>query len=237
MILPALDDIRRGLIAGLSLCLAVAVAPTMAAAEQRDQLVIGISQFPDNFNPNINDMAAKAYILFMGRRPITVYGPDWKLGCMLCTELPSLEKGTARYEKTADGKDGIAVTYTLRPGLRWGDGTPLSTKDVVFTWQVGRHPKSGVSDSELYRRIVKIDVRDDRTFTLHLDKRTCDFADISDFGLLPAHIERANFANPLEYRNRSAYETDTTNAGLWFGPYRVTRVEPGALVVLEPNPT
>lgn len=237
MIRPPLCNPRCGYLAALILCVALVFLPQTAKAAQRDQLVIGISQFPDNFNPNINDMAAKAYILFMGRRPITVFGPDWKLDCMLCTELPSLDKGTARYEKTADGKDGIAVTYTLRPGLRWGDGTPLTTKDVVFTWEVGRHPKSGVSNAELYRRIERITVRDDRTFTLHLDKRTCDFADISDFGLLPAHIEKANFADPFEYRNRSAYETDTTNPGLWFGPYRVTRVEPGAFVVLEPNPT
>src|SRR3546814_2013273 len=34
---------------------------------------------------------------------------------MLWTERPSIGKGTAVPEKTADGKDGIAVTFTLRP--------------------------------------------------------------------------------------------------------------------------
>ena len=28
-------------------------------------------------------------------RPFTVYDPDWKLVCLLCTELPSIENGRA----------------------------------------------------------------------------------------------------------------------------------------------
>ena len=79
----------------------------------KDELVIGISQFPGNFNPNIDSMLAKSYILAMARRPFTVYDKDWQLICMLCTELPDLERGTARIERTADGKKGIALTYTI----------------------------------------------------------------------------------------------------------------------------
>src|SRR3546814_6399750 len=88
-------------------------------------------------------------LLGMARRPITVYDANWKLVCMLCTELPSIEKGTAVPEKTADGKDGIAVTFTLRPDAEWGDGVPVTTKDVVFTWEVGRNPKTGVGNLEM----------------------------------------------------------------------------------------
>ena len=35
---------------------------------------------------------------------------------------------------------------------------------MVFTWQVGRHPKSGVAVGEGYRRIQAIDVVDDHYF-------------------------------------------------------------------------
>jgi len=218
----------------LALLLAMAAAPAMAA---KDQLVIGISQFPGNFNPNIDTMMAKSYVLAMARRPFTVYDPDWNLICMLCTELPDIARGTAVPEKTADRKDGIALTYTIRPDAVWGDGVPVTTKDVVFTWEVGRHPKTGVAGAELYERITSIDVKDDKTFTMHVNKRTCDYQGINDFAVLPAHIDRANFSDPAEYKTRSAYETDTTNPGLWFGPYRVTEVSSGAYIVLEPNPT
>jgi len=218
-----------------AVALALAALPS-AAARAKDTLTIGQSQFPNNFNPLIGSMMARTYILGMTRRPITAYDPEWKLVCFLCTELPSLEKGTAKYETTKDGKPGIAVTYTLKPGMKWGDGTPITTKDVMFTWEVGRNKDSGISNQELFQRIAGIDVKDDRTFTMHMTKRSCDYEGINDFDLLPEHIERKNFeANPAEYINRTAYDTDTTNPGLWFGPYKITQVVSGSHVVLERN--
>lgn len=218
----------------LALVCGLAIAPPAFAA--KDTLVIGISQFPRNFNPNIESMLAKSYVLAMARRQITIYDPNWKLICLLCTELPTYKNGWAKNEKTADGKDGIAVTYSLLPQAVWGDGTPITVKDVLFTWQAGRHKQSGFGNSELFERITSIDVIDDKTFTLHVNKRTCDFAGISGLELLPAHIEEANFAEPVEYRKRSAYETDTTNPGLWYGPYRIAEVVSGSHIVLERNP-
>ncbi|PPR58609.1 MAG: Oligopeptide-binding protein AppA [Alphaproteobacteria bacterium MarineAlpha4_Bin2] len=208
--------------------------PWPLSAGQRE-LVIGVSQFPANFNPLINSMLAKSYMLALARRPITVYGSDWQLMCMLCTELPDIAKGTAVFETTEDGKPGIAVTYRLDPNAVWGDGTPITTKDVIFTWEVGRHALSGVGDADTFRRITKIDAHDEKSFTLHINKRTCDYAGINGLDLLPAHLERANFAQPREYRNRSAYERQTTNPGLWFGPYRVAEVVAGAYAVFERN--
>ena len=211
------------------------VLPITARA-MPNELVIGISQFPSNFNPLINSMLAKSYLLGIARRPITAFDQDWNLICLLCKSLPDLANGTAVFETTADGKPGIAITYELLAEAKWGDGMPITTKDVLFTWEVGRHKLSGVGDTETFRRITKIDVHDDKKFTLHLNKRTCDFAGINSFELLPAHIDRENFKNPRQYRNRSAYERDTTNPGLWFGPYRIAEVVSGAHVVFERNP-
>jgi peptide/nickel transport system substrate-binding protein len=243
----------RAVLAVLAALAAVAWSP---AAPARDRLVIGVTQFPATLHPNIESMLAKSYVLGFVTRPVTTYDHDWQAICMLCTELPTLENGRARIEdvpadvaaqiadrpmcKTMDpalrGK-GVAVTYTIRPDAAWGDGTPITTDDVLFTYEVGRHEQSGVGNSELYRRILKIEVADKKTFTMHFDRVESNFAAINDFEILPAHLERAAFAEPTEYRNRTTYVTDPTNPGLWFGPYRVTRVEPGAEILLEANPT
>ncbi|HEX9808046.1 MAG TPA: peptide ABC transporter substrate-binding protein, partial [Alphaproteobacteria bacterium] len=204
---------------------------------RRDTLVIGMTQYPATLNPNIESMLAKTYVLAMAQRPFTHNDPDWKRVCALCETLPTLENGLAVPETLPDGRTGIAVTYTIRAGARWGDGTPVTTEDVLFTHEVGRHPASGVADGELYRRILSIDVKDARTFTLHLDRMTYDYNAIDSLNLLPAHIERANFADPKQYRLRTAYDTDSTNPGLYFGPYRITEKRTGARIVLEPNPT
>ncbi len=234
-----MDGWRRrflGLVGTLAAAL-VGVATGGTAWAAHETLTIGVSQFPPNFNPLINATAAKAYVHGMVLRPFTEYDKEWKLICMLCTELPTMDNGKAVEEKTADGKRGVALTYTIRPDAKWGDGTPVTTADVTFTWEVGKNAQSGVSDAELFRRITAIDVKDDQTFTLHVNKLTFDYNQINDFQVLPAHLEKAAFANPAEYKNRSLYETEPTNPGLYYGPYRVTQVQRGQFIVLEPNPT
>ena len=204
----------------------------------KDSLVIGMSQFPATFHPNIDSMLAKSYVLGMARRPFTAHDQNWKLICLLCTELPSLENGKAVLEPTPDGGQGIAVTYTIQPDATWGDGTPVSTADVLFTWQVGLEPSSQVANQEMYRRILSIDAIDEKTFTLHMDRVTFDYAAINDFQLLPAHLEQSIFEqDPAQYRNRSLFETAPTNPGLYFGPYRISEVQRGAYIVLEINPS
>ena len=131
-----------------------------AARAAKDELVIGITQFPSTLHPNIDSMAAKSYILGMAQRPFTAYDADWQLICMLCTELPTIENGLAVIEKQDDGSDGIALTYTIRPDATWGDGTPVTTADVQFTYEVGSHPESGISNAELYRRVTALDAVD-----------------------------------------------------------------------------
>jgi peptide/nickel transport system substrate-binding protein len=224
--------------AGLALA-GWALAGSAMAATQRppDELAIGVTQFPATLNPNIDAMVAKNYVLAMTRRPLTAHDANWQLVCMLCVELPSLENGLAEPLDLPDGKRGVRLTYRLRDDARWGDGVPVSTEDVLFTYEVGRQPQSGVGSAELYRRIRKIEAKDDKTFTLEIDKLTFDYAALNDFEILPAHLERAAFGDPAQYRIRTRYDTDPTNPGLYFGPYRITELAAGSHIVLQPNPT
>ena len=209
-------------------------SPTQAA---KGDLVIGIAQFPSSFHPNIDSMLAKTYILAMTARPFTAYDKDWKLICMLCTDLPTMENGLAKPERAPNGKQGVAVTYTIHPKAAWGDGRPVTTEDVVFTWRVGRHKKSGVSNIEFYRSLYKVEAHDAKTFTLHFDKRTFDYNAINGFNLLSVHADKANFDDPVAYKNRTAYDRDTLNEALYFGPYIIVEVVKGSHVVLQPNAT
>jgi len=239
-------------LAGL-LLVAALIGPSPVPA--RDQLIIGSTQFPGTLHPNIDPMLAKSYVLGLTQRPFTTYDANWQLVCLLCTELPTFENGKAKIEdlppgfkreagttfcKKADpalATKGIAATYTIQPNATWGDGTPVTTDDVMFTYELGRNEKSGISNSELYRRILRIDVIDKKTFTMHFDRVEFGYNGINDFELVPAHLERAAFSDPAQYRNRTLFNTDPTNPGLWFGPYKVTSIEPGAQMVLDVNPT
>ena len=223
----------------LALCLlaALMLAASGGARAARDELVIGMTQFPATFSPVINAMLAKSYVLAMTRRPFVVYDQDWELVCMLCVTLPTIENGLARIEALPGGGQGMALDYEIQPGAAWGDGTPLTTADVVFGWEVGKHPLTGVADRDAYERIVAIDVHDERRFTVHLDKLFYDYPARGTFPVLPVHLEREAFADPAEYRHRTLYDADATNPGLYFGPYRITDMVSGSHVVLEANPT
>ena len=101
-------------------------------AAAKDELAIGTTQAPGTMNPLISSMLAKSLILNMTQRPVTAYDANWNLVCLLCTELPTIENGKARLVDLPDGKKGIETDYELKPFV-WGDGTPLTTKDIAFT--------------------------------------------------------------------------------------------------------
>ncbi len=212
----------------------ISLTPSHAA---KDELIIGTTQFPSSFHPNIDSMMAKSYVNSMTARPFTVFDKNWQLICFLCTKLPTIENGLAIPEAAPNGAKGIAVTYSIHPRATWGDGVPVTTKDVMFTWQVGRHPKTGIGNIEFYRSLHKIDVIDNKTFTMHFDKLSFDYSGINDFRLIPKHIDEKNFADPVIYKNRTAFNTDTTNKALYFGPYVISKVVSGSHIVLETNPT
>ena len=217
-------------------CLLLTVSALAAPARAKDELVLAMTQSPGTMNPLISSMLAKSLIHNMTARPITAYDANSRLICLVCTELASLNNGRARIVDLPDGKKGMEMDVELRP-MVWGDGVPVTAKDVAFTLEVGRHPLSGVASSEGYKRILKLDIKDDRHFTVTVDRVTFDY-DSFDFQIVPAHIEKPIFdANPAEYRNKTAYDTNPTNPGLAFGPYRIVEQVPGSRIVLEHNPT
>ena len=82
---------------------------------------------------------ARSYVLAMVRRPLMTFDAKWQLICMLCKEVPTFENGLAKRVELGDGNMGVAVTFTLHEKATWGDGTPLTSKDIAFTVDVGKH--------------------------------------------------------------------------------------------------
>ena len=219
-----------------ALALVAAVVFQAQPAQAKDDLVIGTTQYPSTLHPMFDSMLAKSIILGAARRPFVAFDAEWTEICMLCTEVPSLENGKVRIVDLPEGKKGMEVDVALREGVKWADGKPVTSADVVFAWEVGKHPESGVTAAETYRRITAIDVRDANNFTLNIDRVVFNYTGyIPD--PMPAHIERAIFeAGPAQYRTRTKYDTEVGNPGLYYGPYRVVAASAGSSVTLETNP-
>ena len=215
---------------------AVAAGASSLATAAEKRLRIGISQFPANFHPYIQSMLAKSYLTMMTQPPLVHYDHQWQLACKVCLTLPSLDDGSAKLVRTADGSQGMAVTYKIHPEATWGDGTPVTTKDVLLSWELGRHPLSGVANGEFFRRISKIEIQDNKTYTAYLNKVYFDYPARGALYPLPSHLEREIFQeSPKKYRLKSTFETEPTHPGLAYGPYRIDRVERGAFIHLVRN--
>ncbi len=218
----------RGFVAAVAFALPL----VSGVAQAKDDLVIGVAQFPSSLNPYYDSLTIKSYVLGFGIRPVTAFDKDWKLSCLLCATLPTLENGLAK----VDGK-GMAVTLKLKPDLNWGDGVPVTAKDVVFTWKLGRDPTSGFANTHPWDRATAIDVIDDKTVMLHLDKIRVDYNQWDT--LLPAHIEGPTFEKAgsfAEYQKQTTFSRAPTTAGLYNGPFVMTSYQSGQQIVMEPNP-
>jgi peptide/nickel transport system substrate-binding protein len=200
----------------------------------KNDLVIGVAQFPSSLHPYINAEIIKGYILGFAQRPITSFDRNWKLSCLLCTDLPTLDNGLVRRENADDGGAGLAVTLRLRPDLAWGDGVPVTARDVVFTWKRATDRNSAFSDPRAWLNVREIDTVDDRTVVLHLSKQVYDY---DQWGpLLPEHIEARMADAGGTAGPRSAYSERPTDPGLYDGPYVVSEYSSGERIVLERNP-
>lgn len=217
---------------------ALVSAPLLGAAPgPKDTLVIGMAQFPSSLNPNIGPEVAKYYALGFALRPITAYDKDQHNTCLLCAELPTLENGLAKVETRPDGTQGMAVTIKLKPGLKWGDGQPVTARDVLFTWTLASNPASGFSNPHAWDRATSVDVADDQTAVLHLKRVDVSYASWDQ--LLPEHVEGpivAKGGDAAAYVKATGYDSAPTTPGLWNGPYLLTLYQNGQQIVFEPNP-
>ncbi len=234
---------RRSLKLGAAAA-AVAVAAMVwsGPALARDDLVIGVSQFPSNLHPDIEPEAVKDYAEGFALRSITAFDKDWKNTCRMCSELPTLQNGLVAIEPraTAEGAPagkGIVVTVKLRSDLFWGDGVPVTTKDLAFTAKVGRDPSSGFADERVWGRVASVDVIDEHTARLHYDETFTLYDRLGS--LLPEHLEQSANARagaPGDYQKLTTYNRAPTTPGLWNGPWLLAAYTSGQQIVLEPNP-
>ena len=127
--------------------------------QQGGKLVIGSLQEPNTLNPLLSDLMATsevANLIFSGLIVMNDRGqwlPD------LAMEVPTISNGGV-------SPDGLTITYKLRFGVTWHDGTPFTAEDVKFTWQVIMDPQNKVVSREGYDKIIAVDTPDRQTIVL-----------------------------------------------------------------------
>ncbi len=126
----------------LTLAIAAPVAFSSVSVSA-DTLKIGMSQYPDGLHPTLVSNVAASYVLNTAYRKTVIYGKDWQPQCNVCVEIPTFENGLAKRITREDGSEGIKLTVTVRDDLFWGDGTPLTTKDIQLGYEIQKDERVG----------------------------------------------------------------------------------------------
>src|SRR4029453_10135380 len=74
----------------------------------------------------------------------------------LAVEIPTLDNG-------GFAKDLLSITWKLKPGILWSDGTPLTADDVAFTVQYCLTPGGGCSKLANFADVDKAEAVDPQT--------------------------------------------------------------------------
>ena len=132
-------------------------------------------------------------------------------------------------EAVSHPADFSSVTYRLRANAKWHDGKPVTTDDVIFSFQAYKkhHPQY----SAYYQHVTKAEMTGEREITFTFDapgNRELPQI-VGQFGVLPKHWWEGTDASGKK-RDISA---TTMEAPLGSGAYRIKEFVAGRTVVLE----
>jgi len=158
--------------------------------------------------------------------------------------LVKQEKQAGLCEKYERSKDGMTYTFTLREGLRWSDGAPLTTEDVEFTWRVVTDPKIPNSVKDLFKQGTGPDGKplfptfervDARVFRYRLARKDVLFdSAVNSIYFVPKHLwERTYEAG--QFNNAMGLGTPPEKIVV-SGPFRLKTFASEERIVLERNP-
>jgi peptide/nickel transport system substrate-binding protein len=144
----------------------------------------------------------------------------------LAAEIPSLENGGISADLTQ-------ITWKLKPGLLWSDGTPVTSADVAFTHEYCTHPEGGCAQAARYEGISKIETPDDQTIVITFDGPKPNPFQAFVGGTSPV-LQKAQFQNCLGAAASTCNDQNTKPIGT--GPFVVTDFKVNDVVTLAANP-
>ena len=82
--------------------------------------------------------------------------------------------------------DPFTVSYTIKQEAVWNDGTPVSARDLVFTWRTYKSPRVAVASRQGYDLITSATITGDKAVTFSFRKPYPDYKQLFT-DILPRH--------------------------------------------------
>ena len=156
--------------------------------------------------------------------PLAGWDADGNLVPMLAAEIPDIENGGL-------ARDGMSVTWKLKPNVRWHDGRPFTADDLVFNWEYANDPATAAVTSGSYKD-MKVEKVDPLTVRILFVKPTPFWANafVGTRGMI---IPKHQFE---PFKGDKSRDAPANLKPVGTGPYRFVSFNPGDLVTGELNP-
>jgi peptide/nickel transport system substrate-binding protein len=210
---------------------AVAAPPTVVAAvptdtavpEARKVVTLIWTQEFDTLNPLYSNMWFTSTTFELWQCAAWVFDNQGTILPGLVTELPTLTNGGL----SADGK---VITLKLRDDAVWSDGTPLTSEDFVFTYDMYVSPKNAVASTYPYSELEKVEAPDATTFVMTFKEAFAPWP-IMWRGILPEHVLKPVFDKDGTLDNAEWNKKPTVGCG----PYNFAEWESGSFARFVAN--
>ena len=205
---------------------AFAVAPAAYAERGADGHVnIIYWQAPSTMNQYLSGGNKEQDAAALVNEPLARYDASGAIVPWLVDEVPTVENGGV----SADLK---TITWKLTEGLKWSDGTALTSADVKFTWEYCVDPDGGCASSNYFDGVASIDTPDDRTAVITFSEPK-PFPYGPFVGASTPIIQKAQFENCV---GAKAQECTTENFNpIGTGPFVVTDFRPNDVISFKAN--
>lgn len=182
----------------------------------RSVLRIGWAGSPDSLNPGAA-ILSRSYTIFE-----MVYDSLMRLE-LDGTYTPELA------ESYTSSEDGLVWTFKIRTGIQWHDGTPLTARDIAFTYNFYQSHEDFPYLPIYTYSFASVDAPDDNTVVITLTEPLPNlFSQLIYLYVLPEHVwGKLEGSQAAEYANTEMIGS---------GPFKLLEYKPDEFVHLGANP-
>jgi len=200
-------------------------APTPNLRGAGGELKLLFWQGPVILNPHLaagaKDQDAARPIL----ESLAVMGPDGIPVARLAAEVPTKANGGI-------SADGTKVTWKLKQGVKWSDGTDFTADDVTFTFDY-MSDKATATTTASSTTLVQSVVATDKNTVVVTFKQPTAVPYQWGVGGSQVIIQKAQFA---AFKGANVKDAPGNQAPIGTGPYKVKEFKPNDIVTYEINP-